>query len=305
MTTEQLDRALAGEPRWVARLLTLLEGAWSPEVAAAMQRLTPLAGRAQVIGVTGPPGVGKSTLVDRLVGELRNELSRIAVLAFDPSSPFTGGALLGDRIRMMGRGDDPGVFIRSVANRAHAGGLSRTASRLVTTLDAVGYDAILVETVGAGQSEVDVAGLADTVVVVLAPGFGDEIQALKAGMLETADLFVVNKADLPGADRVVASLHDATDGAMPHAVSAATGQGVAELTRAIRGHHACDRAALDARRAAHRRALLEEAVREQLWAHFRATHAEALDGAMAQVTAGATDPESAAAALLEEARNNG
>jgi LAO/AO transport system kinase len=310
MTTripELVARSRSGEIRALARLLTLLEGEWEGGASEAMPLLAPHAGRAHVIGVTGPPGAGKSTLVDRVVGAFRAAGERVAVLAFDPSSPFTGGALLGDRVRMGERALDADVYIRSVANRAHAGGLSRTAARLVTALDAAGFDRILMETVGAGQSEVDVAGLAHTVVVVLAPGFGDEIQALKAGLLETADFLVVNKADLPGADRVAASLHEASAGRhpaqpYPSKVSAVTGEGVAELAAGLQAHAAALRAAgeWEARRHANARELLAEAVRERLWRRFELQDPAALARALDEVQKGALDPESAAARLVKE-----
>jgi LAO/AO transport system kinase len=273
------------------------------------------AGRAHVMGVTGPPGVGKSTLVDRLVTALRSEgegiaRSSVAVLAFDPSSPYTGGALLGDRIRMGGQALDPGVYIRSVANRAHAGGLSRTAARLVTALDAVGYGTILLETVGAGQSEVEVAALAHTVLVVLAPGFGDEVQALKAGILETADLFAVNKADLPGADRVAAALRaeapprggDASGEERPVLlVSASSGAGIPELVAAI---HARARVSATESGQARRRALaswlLEETARQALWQRFIATRGAARDALIERVVEGEMDAETAAHLLVGE-----
>jgi LAO/AO transport system kinase len=325
-----VSAALRGEVRALARLLTVLEGDWEAGAGEAMSLLTPHTGRAHVIGVTGPPGAGKSTLVDRLVTALREEVSGdnapvapsprhpvapspVAVLAFDPSSPFTGGALLGDRIRMGGRIGDPGVYIRSVANRAHSGGLSRTASRLVTALDAAGYGTILMETVGAGQSEVAVAALAQTVLVVLAPGFGDEIQALKAGILETADLFVVNKADLPGADRVAAALRaeapprgGRSAGLAPSdrpvlLVSAATGAGIPELVAALRCH-ASERNGGEgqARRRLQASALLEEAVREALWRRFARSREAAIREAADRVARFGIDPEGAAHLLLEE-----
>lgn len=301
--------ALRGEARALARLLTLLEGEWDTSAGDAMRQLAPRAGQAHVIGITGPPGAGKSTLVDRLIAAFREGgLGRVAVLAFDPSSPYTGGALLGDRVRMGSRALDPGVYIRSVANRAHAGGLSRTAARLVTALDAAGYSPILLETVGAGQSEVEVATLAQTVLVVVAPGFGDEVQALKAGILETADLFVVNKADLPGAERLAASLaeHAARGGrelqeAIPvYQVCAASGAGVAELAAALvaRGEKLRGSETWQGRRRLLARRLLEEALREGLWRRFETEHAPALATFVERVARGELDPESAAERLL-------
>ena len=206
-------RARRGEHRAVARLLSLVENGTTggadtgrddlPRLAAA---LTPHAGRAHVVGMTGPPGAGKSTTTSVLVGALRAEGRRVGVLAVDPSSPFSGGALLGDRVRMGEHATDEGVFIRSMATRGHLGGLARATPQALRVLDAAGCDVVLVETVGVGQSEIDVVGLADTTVVLLAPGMGDGVQAAKAGILEVADVFVVNKADRDGADTVVRDL---------------------------------------------------------------------------------------------------
>jgi LAO/AO transport system kinase len=200
-----VDRARAADPRAVARLISLVEDA-SPllrEVAAA---LTPHAGKARVIGLTGSPGVGKSTSTSAMVTALRRRGSRVGVLAVDPSSPFSGGALLGDRVRMQDHATDGGVFIRSMASRGHLGGLSWATPQAIRVLDAAGCDVVLVETVGVGQAEVQVASAADTTVVLLAPGMGDGIQAAKAGILEVADVFVVNKADREGADQTVRDL---------------------------------------------------------------------------------------------------
>jgi LAO/AO transport system kinase len=200
-----VERARDGDPRSVARLISLVEDA-SPllrEVAAA---LTPHTGRARVLGLTGPPGVGKSTITTALVRALRQRGQRVGVLAVDPSSPFSGGALLGDRVRMADHTGDPGVFIRSMATRGHLGGLAWATPQALRVLDAAGCDVVLVETVGVGQSELEVASLADTTLVLLAPGAGDGIQAAKAGIMEIADVFVVNKADRDGADRTVRDL---------------------------------------------------------------------------------------------------
>lgn len=200
------DAAAAGRVRAVARLLTLAEDpATTPLVRSALRTRT-AGSPAHVVGVTGAAGVGKSSTVAALVPRLRDGGDRVAVVAVDPSSPVTGGALLGDRVRMRGFGSDPGVYIRSLANRGQVGGLSRAVPLAVRVLEAVGFGTVVVETVGAGQSEVDVIGVADTVVVVCAPGLGDDVQAAKAGLLEVADLYAVNKADEPGAAAVVRDL---------------------------------------------------------------------------------------------------
>ncbi|GIF48744.1 LAO/AO transport system kinase [Asanoa ferruginea] len=196
---ELVEQARAGDHRAVARLITLVENGDEllPEIAAA---LAPHTGQAQVIGLTGSPGVGKSTTTNELVRELRKQGHRVGVLAVDPSSPFTGGAILGDRVRMQDHATDPGVYIRSMSSRGHLGGLAAATPQAVRVLEGAGCDVVLVETVGVGQAEVEVASLADTTLVLLAPGMGDAIQAVKAGILEIADVFVVNKADRDGAD---------------------------------------------------------------------------------------------------------
>ncbi|HET6687350.1 MAG TPA: methylmalonyl Co-A mutase-associated GTPase MeaB [Jiangellaceae bacterium] len=203
-----VDRARQGDPRAVARLISLVEDA-SPALREVMAALVPHAGRAAVLGVTGSPGVGKSTVTSALVASFRAEGRRVGVLAVDPSSPFSGGALLGDRVRMQEHATDPGVYIRSMATRGHLGGLAWATPQALRVLDAAGCEVVLVETVGVGQSEVDVAALADTTLVLLAPGMGDGIQAAKAGILEVGDVFVVNKADRDGADQVVRDLRGA------------------------------------------------------------------------------------------------
>ncbi|MBN1518770.1 MAG: methylmalonyl Co-A mutase-associated GTPase MeaB [Spirochaetales bacterium] len=197
------DRARTGDVRARARLITLIERD-DPERLGALSALRASArGSAHVVGITGPPGAGKSTLTDKIVSELRSRGRTVAVVAIDPSSPFTGGALLGDRIRMNRHATDEGVFIRSLATRGHLGGLSRATGETVRLLDALGYDDVIIETVGVGQSEVDIVRLADTVVLVSVPGLGDDIQAIKAGVMEIGDVFCVNKADRDGAERVV------------------------------------------------------------------------------------------------------
>jgi LAO/AO transport system kinase len=194
-----IARAREGDPRSVARLISLVENGSPvlPEVAAA---LAPYTGKAQVVGLTGAPGVGKSTTTNELVRALRKAGHRVGVLAVDPSSPFTGGAILGDRVRMQEHTTDPGVYIRSMSSRGQLGGLAAATPQAVRVLEGAGCDVVLVETVGVGQAEVEIASLADTTLVLLAPGMGDAIQAVKAGILEIADVFVVNKADRPGAD---------------------------------------------------------------------------------------------------------
>ena len=201
----ELDKARAGDPRALARLISLVEDE-SPRVRSVIKDLMPGTGGARIIGLTGAPGVGKSTMTGALVGAFRADGARVAVLAVDPSSPFTGGALLGDRIRMQDHAVDDRVFIRSMASRGHLGGLATSTPQAIRVLDAAGFDPILVETVGVGQAEVAIASLADSVAVLLAPGMGDAIQAAKAGILEVADLFVVNKADKPDSQQVVRDL---------------------------------------------------------------------------------------------------
>ncbi|NUP45541.1 MAG: methylmalonyl Co-A mutase-associated GTPase MeaB, partial [Streptomyces sp.] len=200
-----VEQARQGRPRAVARLISLIEGD-SPQLREVMAALAPLAGGAYVVGVTGSPGVGKSTSTSALVTAYRKAGKRVGVLAVDPSSPFSGGALLGDRVRMSEHASDPGVYIRSMATRGHLGGLAWAAPQAIRVLDAAGCDVVLVETVGVGQSEVEIAAQADTSVVMLAPGMGDGIQAAKAGILEIGDVYVVNKADREGADATVREL---------------------------------------------------------------------------------------------------
>ena len=244
-------RAREGQPRAVARLISFVEDS-SPLLREVTAALAPHAGRAHVIGLTGAPGVGKSTSTSAIVSRLRSRDLRVGVLAVDPSSPFSGGALLGDRVRMQEHATDPMVFIRSMASRGHLGGLSWATPQAVRVLDAAGCDVVLVETVGVGQSEVEVAGAADTTAVLLAPGMGDGVQAAKAGILEVGDLFVVNKADRDGADSTVRELrHMLTLGSGPRSgpaddpwtppvikTVASRGEGVEEVVEALVEHRA-------------------------------------------------------------------
>ncbi len=200
-----VEEALKGNQLAGARLIRLLEEG-DPEGIEGLKRLYPHTGKAFILGITGPPGAGKSTLVDRIIGEFRRRKWKVAVVAVDPSSPFSGGAILGDRVRMQRHATDEGVFVRSMATRGHLGGLSKATGEAILVLDAMGYDVVLLETVGVGQDEVEVVDLAHTTAVVSLPGMGDDIQAMKAGILEIGDLFIVNKADKPGADELVKQL---------------------------------------------------------------------------------------------------
>jgi LAO/AO transport system kinase len=204
---DELGKARAGDVRALARLLSLVEDE-SPQVRSVIRDLLPATGGARIIGLTGAPGVGKSTMTSALVGAFRSAGHKVAVLAVDPTSPFTGGALLGDRVRMQEHAADDAVFIRSMASRGHLGGLAASTPQAIRVLDAAGFELVIIETVGVGQAEVAIASLADSVVVLLAPGMGDAIQAAKAGILEVADLFVVNKADKPDARAVVRDLRN-------------------------------------------------------------------------------------------------
>jgi LAO/AO transport system kinase len=239
-----LEAAVTGDVRALGKALSVIEDG-TPELSELLSGL-PDSGTALLIGVTGPPGVGKSTTTGALISEYRNQSLRVAVLAVDPSSPVTGGALLGDRIRMQEHALDQGVFIRSMSSRGQLGGLSSATQAAAKVLDAVGFDVIIVETVGVGQSEVDVVNAVDTVVLVLAPGAGDGVQAAKAGILEIADVYVVNKADRDGAEGVVRELRSmiglgtsSSESWIPEIVTtvATTGKGLPELVQAISKHH--------------------------------------------------------------------
>ncbi|GIJ11117.1 transporter [Micromonospora andamanensis] len=306
-----VERARDGDPRAVARLITLVESGDGtvPAIAAA---LAPYAGQAQVVGLTGSPGVGKSTTTNELVRALRNRGHRVGVLAIDPSSPFTGGAILGDRVRMQDHATDPGVYIRSMSSRGHLGGLSAATPQAVRVLEGAGCDVVLVETVGVGQAEVEVASLADTTLVLLAPGMGDAIQAVKAGILEIADVFVVNKADRDGADATVRdiqgmiALGERGPGQWrPQVVRAiaARAEGIDDIAAAIDKHRAWLvehdelRRRREARAAAEVEAIALGVLRARIGSLRDGTHLPAL---AAEVAAGATDPYAAAEALLAQ-----
>jgi LAO/AO transport system kinase len=266
-----VDRLLSGDTRALARAITAVENR-TPESFSMLRQLYAHTGKGQIIGVTGSPGVGKSTLVDRLAATYRRDGGTLAVVAVDPSSPFTGGAILGDRIRMSALTTDPGIFIRSMATRGHLGGLAAATLDVVRTLDAAGRNPVIVETVGVGQDEVDIVQIADVSVVVLAPGMGDDVQALKAGVMEIADVFAINKADRPGVEKMqraieaMLTLAPRPDGWVPPIVStvATDDRGIDALREAIgkfQTQSAAPELRFEKRRASARRqlmALLEE-----------------------------------------------
>ena len=307
-----IERARAADARAVARLITLVEND-SPVLREIAAVFAPLAGRAHVVGLTGSPGVGKSTSTSALVFALRALGQRVGVLAVDPSSPFSGGALLGDRVRMQDHATDDHVFIRSLASRGQLGGLSAAVPQALRVLDAAGCDTVLIETVGVGQAEVEIASLADTTLVLLAPGMGDGIQAAKAGILEIADIFVVNKADRDGADQVARDLrhmlslggrHEHTDAWRPPIVKtvASRNEGVADVLAAIDKHWAWmqGHGELGRRRRARAASEIEAIALGQVRARFADVHGSAaLDAAAARVVEGATDPFTAAQELVD------
>jgi LAO/AO transport system kinase len=319
---ELSDAALTGDRLALARLLTAVENG-TPIAEAAMRRLYPAAGRAHLVGITGPPGSGKSTLVAALIAEVRSAGRTVAVIAVDPSSPITGGALLGDRVRMQAHAGDDGVFIRSMASRGHAGGLAATSTAAAATLDAAGFDLILVETVGTGQSEVEVAAMADTTVVLEAPEMGDEVQAIKAGLLEVADLVVVNKGDKPGAQRTAAQLRAMLVASAPRMdgaggterprpkrpdvliTTASTGEGVPELLAALDRHRATGRVGeSSAARLARAESQVLAIVAERIRARLRdPSHAVGTATLFGEVAAHRLDPYTAADRLLDDSES--
>ncbi len=304
------DRVLAGDPRALARAISLVENE-SPEAAALVRDLHPHTGRAYLVGVTGPPGAGKSTLVDRLIAEVRRQQLTVGVIAVDPTSPFTGGAILGDRLRMASHFGDPGVFIRSMATRGHLGGLARATSDVALAMDAAGRDIVIIETVGVGQDEVDIVRAADVSVVALVPGTGDDVQAIKAGVMEIADIFVVNKADRDGAERAVESIEanlslqafEPGDWHPPVLKTvASSGAGVAELWTSIVAFRAHPSQQSGTRRQARHESRLRELVAAAFQRHLDRVLPEGEFARMVQGISDRTlDPYTAAARIVEQA----
>jgi LAO/AO transport system kinase len=303
--SDLVTRALDGERRAIARLISLVEDGGA-ELAQVMDELYPHTGRAYSIGITGAPGSGKSTLTERLVGRIRTDDLTVAVLAIDPSSPFSGGALLGDRVRMQNHALDTGVFIRSMATRGHLGGLSLAAPEAVRVLDAVGNDIVVIETVGVGQAEVEITDACDTTLVVLNPGWGDAVQTAKAGLMEIADVFVVNKADRPGARDTVREIRQMLDMSdaehKPEVVStvATKGEGFDELWAAIEKHrnYQEERGLLEARRRRRIEREIKEIVAEQLRRRVESEGNDELQRLTDEVVGRACNPYQAADRLL-------
>jgi LAO/AO transport system kinase len=305
------ERVLAGDPRAMARAISFIEDG-NPSGAALVRAIFGMTGRAYIVGVTGPPGAGKSTLVDRLTAEMRKRGMTVGIIAVDPTSPFSGGAVLGDRVRMQSHAQDEAVFIRSMATRGHLGGLARATADAALVLDAAGKDVVIIETVGVGQDEVEIVRTADVSIVTLVPGTGDEVQALKAGIMEIGDIFVVNKADRDGADRLVAAVEatlalqtfQGCDWRPPVLKTVATtGQGVPELLDAIQRFRAHARPKQAARRRTRSEYRLRELV-SQRFMDYLERHVLAsgeLRATVDRIAAREIDPYTAANDLLERA----
>lgn len=321
---ELVERARAGQARAVAKLISLVEDAVTSRAATAHPRLreiaaalNPYTGGARIVGLTGAPGVGKSTSTSMLLSALRKAGSRVGVLAIDPTSPFSGGALLGDRIRMTEHATDPGVFIRSMATRGQLGGLAWATPQAVRVLDAAGFDLVLIETVGVGQSEVDVVRLADTTVVLLAPGMGDEVQAAKAGVLEIADVFVVNKADRDGADGLARDLRQLISLSRREnrgerwrqpvvRTVASRAEGAEDLVNALTAHHdwLVAHGELDRRRAERAASEVEAIAMRRISTEFAELPGDGLRALADRVVNRELDPYAAADVLLDSLRDN-
>lgn len=308
MSMELVEKVLAGDRLALARLVSRIENNGA-EARAALAALYPYTGRAHRVGVTGAPGTGKSTLANEMAKAWRRQGQTVGIVAVDPTSPFSGGALLGDRIRMRDLAGDPGVFIRSMATRGSLGGLARATSDAVKVLDAAGFDIVLIETVGAGQSEVDIARTAHTVLVVEAPGFGDDVQAIKAGILEIADILVVNKADQPGAEHTARTLRAMLDLGQarrswqpPILKTVATeGQGVADVVEAVTRHRAYLETSGELARQERERvtAELHHLLREALVARWlRQIPDGQVDAAIERILAREVDPHTAVEELI-------
>lgn len=305
-----IEQARGGDLRAKARLFSLVEDG-GPDARSVLAELGPDAGRAMVVGITGPPGAGKSTLVAQLAGAIRQRDQTVAVLAVDPTSPISGGAVLGDRIRMQNLHGDPGAYVRSLATRGAVGGLARAVGDMITVADGLGYDVVLVETVGAGQDEADIVGVAPTVVLVEVPHLGDDVQAIKAGILEISDIFVVNKADRDGADQAAAVLramlslvhHPGTWRPPVLKTTATTGEGVPKLLDAVGEHRAflTKSGQLSAWRVDRARRHLLDAIRDHLLGQFLArTAATEIEAIAADIAENRLSTSQAVARLLGE-----
>ncbi|MGH2755549.1 MAG: methylmalonyl Co-A mutase-associated GTPase MeaB [Actinomycetota bacterium] len=300
-----VERALGGERRSIARLISLVEDG-GPELGVVMKELYPHTGGAYSIGITGAPGSGKSSLTDRLVARARRDGKRVGVLAIDPSSPFSGGALLGDRVRMQGHATDEGVFIRSMATRGHLGGLALAAPEAVRVLDAAGNEIVIIETVGVGQAEVEITDACDTTLVILNPGWGDAVQAAKAGLMEIADIYVINKADRPGTKdthRELKNLIQMSDADWkPEIVQtvAIKNEGIGDLWAAIEKHRAYqeERGSLESRRRRRIAREIREIVAERFRERVENESAPLLEDLTAQVADRTIDPYQAADRLI-------